>query len=114
MISPYDLHVIIFANKVVHRAVNACLAPIASVHMCSVITVEGIGSTSTRLHAVQQALVDNHGTQCGFCTPGIVMSMYTLVRNVGRPTEEMIERALQDRIADLQTFFERFLLICRP
>ena len=83
----------------VHRAVNACLAPIASVHMCSVITVEGIGSTSTRLHAVQQALVDSHGTQCGFCTPGIVMSMYTLVRNVGRPTEEMIERALQDGIA---------------
>ena len=78
---------------------NACLAPIASVHMCSVITVEGIGSTSTRLHAVQQALVDSHGTQCGFCTPGIVMSMYTLVRNVGRPTEEMIERALQDGIA---------------
>ena len=42
--------------------------------------------------------MDSHGTQCGFCTPGIVMSMYTLVRNVGRPTEEMIERALQGNL----------------
>ena len=83
---------------VTHRAVNACLAPIASVHHCAVTTIEGIGSTKSRLHQVQEALVENHGSQCGFCTPGIVMSMYTLIRNNPIPTEEMIERALQGNL----------------
>ena len=86
------------SGKVVHRAVNACLAPICSMHHCAVTTVEGIGSTQSRLHQVQQALVENHGSQCGFCTPGIVMSMYTLIRNVRKPTEHMIERALQGNL----------------
>ena len=47
---------------------------------------------------MQQALVENHGSQCGFCTPGIVMSMYTLLRNNPMPTEEMVERALQGNL----------------
>lgn len=85
-------------GKVIHKAVNACLAPIASVHLCAVTTVEGIGSTKTKLHRVQQTLVENHGSQCGFCTPGIVMSMYTLLRNKPIPTEEMIERSLQGNL----------------
>ena len=67
-------------------------------HHCAVTTVEGIGSTQNRLHKVQQALVENHGSQCGFCTPGIVMSMYTLIRNVKQPTEHMVERALQGNL----------------
>ena len=43
-------------------------------------TVEGIGEAKGRLHAVQQRMAASHGSQCGFCTPGIVMSMYTLLR----------------------------------
>jgi len=85
-------------GKVVHRAVNACLAPVMSVHLCAVTTVEGIGSTKTKLHKVQRVLVENHGSQCGFCTPGIVMSMYTLLRTDPVPTEHMIERALQGNL----------------
>jgi xanthine dehydrogenase/oxidase len=85
-------------GKVVHRAVNACLAPVMSVHLCAVTTVEGIGSTKTKLHKVQRVLVENHGSQCGFCTPGIVMSMYTLLRTNPVPTEHMIERALQGNL----------------
>ncbi|CAG5113950.1 Oidioi.mRNA.OKI2018_I69.chr2.g8039.t1.cds [Oikopleura dioica] len=85
-------------GKVIHRAVNACLAPVMSVHLCAVTTIEGIGSTKTKLHKVQKVLVENHGSQCGFCTPGIVMSMYTLLRNNPVPTEHMIERALQGNL----------------
>nr|CAD7581413.1 unnamed protein product [Timema californicum] len=69
-----------------HRSVNACLAPVAAMHGLAVTTVEGIGSTRTRLHA------------CGFCTPGIVMSMYTLLRNTGRPTLEDLDTALQGNL----------------
>ena len=46
----------------------------------AVTTVEGIGEAKGRLHAVQQRMAASHGSQCGFCTPGIVMSMYTLLR----------------------------------
>ncbi|GAB1343727.1 xanthine dehydrogenase small subunit [Gemmatimonas sp.] len=56
------------------RAVNSCLLFVHQLHAHEVRTVEGIGSPSS-LHAAQRALVDGHGTQCGMCTPGLVMSM---------------------------------------
>ena len=85
-------------GKVIHRAINACITPLPFVHLSAITTIEGIGSTKTKLHKIQQVLIDNHGTQCGFCTPGIVMSMYALLRNEKLPTEEMIKRALQGNL----------------
>ncbi|XP_033625802.1 xanthine dehydrogenase/oxidase-like [Asterias rubens] len=81
-----------------HLAVNACLAPICSVHGMAVTTVEGLGSTKTRLHPVQERLAKAHGSQCGFCTPGIVMSMYALLRNSPEPTIEEIESAFEGNL----------------
>uniref|UniRef100_A0A8C4LM03 FAD-binding PCMH-type domain-containing protein n=1 Tax=Equus asinus TaxID=9793 RepID=A0A8C4LM03_EQUAS len=81
-----------------HFPANACLAPICSLHHVSVTTVEGIGSTKTRLHPVQERIAKSHGSQCGFCTPGIVMSMYMLLRNQPEPTMEEIEDALQGNL----------------
>ena len=77
-----------------HYAVNACLTPISSVYLKAVTTVEGIGSTETRLHPVQERLAKSHGSQCGFCSPGFVMSMYTLLRNNPEPSMLEIEEAL--------------------
>lgn len=56
------------------RAVNACITPLGSVAGCGVLTVEGLAERG-RLHPAQQAMVDHHGSQCGFCTPGFVMSL---------------------------------------
>lgn len=56
------------------RAVNSCLLFVHQLHACDVRTVEGIGNPSS-LNVVQRALVDGHGTQCGMCTPGLVVSM---------------------------------------
>ena len=81
-----------------HISVNACLAPVVSVHGQAVTTVEGIGDAKGRLHAVQQRLAESHGSQCGFCTPGIVMSMYTLLRNNPRPNMEDIEIYFQGNL----------------
>jgi xanthine dehydrogenase/oxidase len=64
-----------------HRAVNACLCPLYSVVGTHVVTVEGIGNARHGLHPVQKALSESHGSQCGFCTPGFVMSMYALLRS---------------------------------
>nr|XP_042116274.1 aldehyde oxidase 1-like isoform X2 [Peromyscus maniculatus bairdii] len=77
-----------------HHPVNACLTPICSLHGAAVTTVEGIGSSTTRLHPVQERIAKCHGTQCGFCTPGMVMSMYTLLRNHPEPTLDQLTDAL--------------------
>ena len=91
MLSHYDEE----NDKIVHRSVNACLMPLCSVDGMAVTTVEGIGSTRTVLHPCQERIAKAHGSQCGFCTPGFVMSMYSLLRNNSSPTEEEIEGAFE-------------------
>lgn len=59
------------------RSLNACILFVPQLHGKAVRTVEGIAAPDGTLHAVQQAMVDNHGSQCGFCTPGFVVSMAT-------------------------------------
>ncbi|XP_074520488.1 aldehyde oxidase 5 [Halichoeres trimaculatus] len=90
MVSRYDRH----QEKVQHYTVNACLQPVVTLHGAAVVTVEGIGSTKTKLHPVQERIAKAHGSQCGFCTPGMVMSMYTLLRNKPQPSVEDIREAL--------------------
>lgn len=58
-----------------YRAVNACITLLGAIHGRQVLTVEHLGEPGA-LHPVQQAMVDCHGSQCGFCTPGIVMSLF--------------------------------------
>jgi xanthine dehydrogenase/oxidase len=81
-----------------HRAVNACLSPLYAAEGAAVVTCEGIGTARAGLHPIQQRLAAAHGSQCGFCTPGFVMSMYALLRGrapgAGPPGEEEVEEAL--------------------
>ena len=68
-----------------YEAVNACIRFVGSLHGTHVVTVEHLAARDGRLHPVQQAMVDCHGSQCGFCTPGFVMSLYGLWME--RPSE---------------------------
>ncbi|KAJ7980773.1 putative Xanthine dehydrogenase [Quillaja saponaria] len=91
MVSQYDRKM----TKCVHYAINACLAPLYSVEGMHVITVEGLGNCKRGLHPVQESLARSHGSQCGFCTPGFVMSMYALLRSSQTPpNEQQIEECL--------------------
>jgi xanthine dehydrogenase small subunit len=63
-------------GKAVYRAINSCLVPLASLAGRAVLTVEGVSSKEGKLHPVQEALVRNYGSQCGYCTPGIVVSLF--------------------------------------
>ncbi|TXG73327.1 hypothetical protein EZV62_001906 [Acer yangbiense] len=95
MISHYDKR----QKKCVHYAVNACLAPLYSVEGMHVITVEGVGNRKHGLHPIQETLARVHGSQCGFCTPGFIMSMYALLRSSQTlPTEEQIEESLSGNL----------------
>lgn len=78
--------------------VNACIRFLASVDGCHVVTIEHLAGPDGRLHPVQQAMVEHHASQCGFCTPGFVMSLYALWMQVPEPTETQIETALQGNL----------------
>ncbi|XP_078068351.1 xanthine dehydrogenase/oxidase [Mustelus asterias] len=113
MVSKYNP----FQKTVIHVAVNACLAPLCSLHHTAVTTVEGIGSTTTRIHPVQERIAKAHGSQCGFCTPGFVMSVYTLLRNNPEPTMEEIEDTLQGnlcRCTGYRAILEGFSTFAKP
>jgi xanthine dehydrogenase small subunit len=62
------------------------------------VTVEHLAPANGMLHQVQQAMVDNHGSQCGFCTPGIVMSLYGLWMRQPQPSQRQIEQSLQGNL----------------
>ncbi|CRG92235.1 xanthine dehydrogenase/oxidase [Talaromyces islandicus] len=84
-------------GKIYHASVNACLAPVVSVDGKHVITVEGIGNVKSP-HAAQQRIAVGNGSQCGFCTPGIVMSLYALLRNNPEPSPLDVEEAFDGNL----------------
>ncbi len=81
-----------------YEGVNACIRFLGSLHGTHVVTVEHLAGKDGTLHPVQQALVDCHGSQCGFCTPGFVMSLYGLWLTTADPTPAEIESALQGNL----------------
>ncbi|KAF1773116.1 CO dehydrogenase flavoprotein-like, FAD-binding, subdomain 2 [Phytophthora cactorum] len=82
MVSKFD----VATGRVRHVSVNSCLAPLCAMDTCAVTTVEGVGAitgaagASTGLHEVQKALAESHASQCGYCTPGFVMALYSMVK----------------------------------
>ncbi|NKB52404.1 MAG: xanthine dehydrogenase small subunit [Rhizobiaceae bacterium] len=81
-----------------YKSVNACIRFLASLDGCHVVTVEHLKGADGGLHPVQQAMVDFHGSQCGFCTPGIIMSLYALWMENPSPTVQQVETALQGNL----------------
>ncbi|BAI75763.1 xanthine dehydrogenase (plasmid) [Azospirillum sp. B510] len=77
-----------------YEAVNACIRFLATLDGCRLLTVEHLKGPDGALHPVQQAMVDCHGSQCGFCTPGFVMSLLALYLNEERPDGRRIDDAL--------------------
>lgn len=80
------------------RSINACLLLIPMLHGRLLITVESLQQGSQSLHPVQQAMVDSHASQCGFCTPGFVMSLFALYKQQDHPVREQIEDALSGNL----------------
>jgi xanthine dehydrogenase small subunit len=85
-------------GELVYESVNACIRFMGSLHATHVVTVEHLRGREGKLHPVQQAVVDCHGSQCGFCTPGFVMSLYGLWLGNSNPDRRTIEEALQGNL----------------
>ena len=76
------------------KAINSCIQFLPTLHGKQLITVESLQQKNAGLHPVQQAMVDCHGSQCGFCTPGFVMSLFALYASNPAPSRTEIDDAL--------------------
>lgn len=84
-------------GAIVYEAVNSCLYPAARLHGKHLITIEGLGSPD-QLHPIQQAMLDFHATQCGYCSPGFVMSAFAMFASNPAPDREEIMAALEGNL----------------
>jgi xanthine dehydrogenase small subunit len=81
-------------SRVQYRAINSCIRFVATVDGHELVTVEHLQATDGALHPVQQSMVDHHGSQCGFCTPGFVMSLFALYLEGTPATRERVIHSL--------------------
>ena len=78
-------------------AVRSCLTLAVAVQGKEITTIEGL-SVGEKLHPVQEAFVNYHAIQCGFCSPGMILTSYALLKENPNPTEEEIRRAISGNV----------------
>jgi carbon-monoxide dehydrogenase small subunit len=76
------------------QAVNSCLYPVMEAEGKTITTIEGLASKDGQLHPLQTAFINDGAVQCGFCTPGMIMSAKALLDAKDKPTEEEIKDAV--------------------
>jgi aerobic-type carbon monoxide dehydrogenase small subunit (CoxS/CutS family) len=79
-------------------SVDSCLYPVFEVEGKSVTTIEGLVGEGNKLHPIQEAFVENGGVQCGFCTPGMIMSAKALLDENPDPTDEEIRKGISGNL----------------
>ncbi len=89
------------------RAVNSCLVLAAEADGKQIITIEGL-SDGDKLHPIQQAFVDHGGFQCGFCTPGMIMSVKAFLDENQMPSEEETRRGIAGNICRCTGYIKIF------
>ncbi len=77
-------------NELQYQSMTCCLMPIGNAHGKHIVTIEGINSTDNKLNPIQQAMADEGATQCGFCTPGFVMSLAGFCLSNKEPITKML------------------------
>ncbi|MGI9260435.1 MAG: xanthine dehydrogenase small subunit [Woeseiaceae bacterium] len=76
------------------RAINSCIQFLPTLDGKELLTIESLADAGNRLHPAQKAMIDAHGSQCGFCTPGFVMSLFALYKNNAAPGRREVDEAL--------------------
>src|SRR3569833_1188251 len=85
-------------ESIEYRAINSCIRFLATLDGKELVTVAALRQQDGTLHPVQRSIVDQHASQCGFCTPGFVMSLFALYLQEVRPTREQVLNALSGNL----------------
>ena len=85
-------------NKVIYKTANSCILFLPSIDNSHLITIDGLSNSLENLHPIQEAFVKFSGAQCGFCTPGFVMSIYGLLLKTKKPNKSEILNAIQGNL----------------
>jgi len=85
-------------NDLTYKAINACISFVTILQDKQLIIVEDLLNSKGSLHPVQKAMVDYHGSQCGFCTPGFVMSLFAMQKNYSSYSEENIQDSISGNL----------------
>ncbi len=85
-------------NKINYFAVNSCIMLLPTLHGKQLILVEDLISKDGSLHPVQQAMVNFHGSQCGFCTPGFVMSLFSMYKNYSKYNDDLVKNSISGNL----------------
>ena len=85
-------------NKIIYQAINSCIAFVPSLEGKQLILVEDLVSKNGALHSVQEAMINYHGSQCGFCTPGFVMSLFAMYKNFSSYNKENIQDSISGNL----------------
>jgi carbon-monoxide dehydrogenase small subunit len=80
------------------RAIKSCTVLALRLEGADVMTIEGLAPSETQLHPMQEAFRENHGLQCGYCTPGILMTMKAFLEETPDPDEAQIREALSGNL----------------
>ena len=80
------------------EAVKSCTVLAVQADGSDITTIEGMAAADGTLHPMQQAFMENHGLQCGFCTPGMVMAATSLLKEIPNPTEEEVRIGLEGNL----------------
>jgi len=80
------------------RSVRSCLMLAVQANGREIATVEGLAPNKTQLHPLQEAFRDHHGLQCGFCTPGMLMTLVEFLRHNPAPTEAQVREAISGNL----------------
>jgi aerobic carbon-monoxide dehydrogenase small subunit len=92
--------------------VNSCLVPVAQVQGSEIRTIEGVAD-GERLHAVQRAMIECGGAQCGICTPGMVLAAVSLLERTPRPTDADIREGLAGNLCRCTGYMKIFDAVVR-
>jgi len=85
-------------SKLIYKSINSCISFLPSLNGKHLILIENLMSKKNQLHPIQEAMVKFHGSQCGFCTPGFIMSLFAMYKNFKKFNNEIIEETLSGNL----------------